>query len=88
MITQGDTMKKLLSAIWSYLKDWKNLLAHSIIGILILVIALFLPVKPIYRLVVLVAVVLLNTLRMKLDKKAKAAKAVEATQGGDATSTR
>lgn len=65
-------MKKILSAILLYLKDWRNLLAHSLVGVAILFIALLLPVKPIDRVFVLIAVVFLNTLRMRLDKRRKA----------------
>ncbi len=64
-------MKRVLSAILKYLKDWRNLLAHSVVGVGILLIALFLPVKPLYRLLILVAVVALNTLRMRLDAQRK-----------------
>jgi len=67
-------MKRILSAILRYLKDWKNLLAHTLVGVAILLIALFLPVKPLYRLLILVAVVALNTLRMRMDAQRKAKK--------------
>lgn len=64
--------KKLFTAIWEYLKDWKNLLAHSVIGLGILGIALFLPVSLPVRIVILVGVVSLNILRMRLEKKKSA----------------
>jgi len=63
---------KLLKWIWRYLKDWKNLLTHSIIGVAILLVAIYLPVKPIYRIGILVAVVGFNIIRMSLEKKKKA----------------
>ena len=59
---------KTFQAIWTYLKDWKNLLAHAVVGILILAIGLALPIKPIYRIILLVVVIVLNTARMKLSK--------------------
>jgi hypothetical protein len=62
---------KLLKFIWNYLKDWKNWLTHSIIGIMILLIAFYLPVKPIYRVIILVVVVAFNVLRMRLEKTKK-----------------
>lgn len=62
-------MKKVVLAVWAYLKNWKNLLAHSLVGVGLLLIALFLPVKPIYRVLVLVAVVGANLIRTKLEKK-------------------
>ena len=61
-------LKKTLNVIWTYLKDWKNLLSHTLVGILILAIGLALPVKPVYRIIILVAVVILNTARMKWSK--------------------
>lgn len=62
---------KLLHWILMYLKDWKNLLAHSIVGVLILVVALFLPVEPIFRIIILVIVIVVNTVRMARKKKEK-----------------
>ena len=64
-------MNKTLNAIWAYLKDWKNLLAHALVGFLILAIGLALPIKPIYRIILLVVVIVLNTLRMKMGEKKK-----------------
>ena len=60
-----------LNAIWTYLKDWKNLLAHALVGFLILAIGLALPIKPIYRIILLVVVIVLNTARMKLSEEKK-----------------
>ena len=60
---------KIFSLIWIYLKDWKNLLAHTIIGVLILLVAIYLPIKPIYRIIILVIVVAFNILRMRLSKQ-------------------
>ena len=75
-------IKKILAFIWTYLKDWKNLLAHTVVGIAILSVGLFLPVKPIYRIILLVVIIILNTIRMKFsEKKAKLKK--EAAVVGD-----
>ena len=62
---------KILKYIWAYLKDWKNWLTHSIIGVLILLVAFYLPVKPIYRVIILALVVSFNILRMRLAKAKK-----------------
>jgi uncharacterized membrane protein HdeD (DUF308 family) len=59
---------EILKYIWTYLKDWKNWLTHSIIGVLILLVAFYLPVKPIYRVIILALVVSFNILRMRLEK--------------------
>ena len=65
-------MNKIASNILKYLKDWKNLLAHALIGIGILVVAIFLPIKPIYRVILLVVVIVFNVTRMRLSKRKKA----------------
>jgi len=62
-------VKKTLAFIWAYLKDWKNLLAHTVVGLVILSVGLFLPVKPIYRIILLVVIITLNTIRMKRSEK-------------------
>lgn len=60
---------KFLKAIWNYLKDWKNLLAHSLIEVGIVVVALVIPIAPIYRVVFLVLVVGFNIIRMNHSKR-------------------
>jgi hypothetical protein len=62
-------MKIILEGILNYLKDWKNILAHSIVGVLILVVGLALPVPPIYRIGILLLIVALNIFRMRLSEK-------------------
>jgi len=41
------------------------------VGLLILVIGLALPIKPIYRIILLAVVIVLNTVRMKLSEQEK-----------------
>jgi diacylglycerol kinase len=65
-------MMKALNGLWSYLKDWKNLLTHALIGVGILLVALMMPVKPIYRILILIAVVIFNLVRMNYAKKKEA----------------
>ena len=62
-------MKKAYHAVINYLKDWKNLLAHAIVGILILAVGLFLPVPPVYRIAILLLVISLNIFRMRMGAK-------------------
>ncbi len=62
-------IKKIGSGLWNYLKDWKNLLTHTLVGIALLLIALFLPVEPVFRFTILFLVVCFNMLRMKIEKK-------------------
>ena len=58
-------MNKIFNGIKAYLSDWKNLLMHSIVGISIVIIALFAPISPYLRLGFVVVVVGFNVLRMK-----------------------
>jgi hypothetical protein len=58
-------MMKIFQGIKTYLTDWKNLLMHSIVGILIVIIALFAPISPYLRLGFVDVVVAFNILRMK-----------------------
>lgn len=60
---------KILNAIWTYLKDWKNLLTHGLIGVAIVVVALVIPVPPIYRVIFLVVAVGFNLIRMNHTKR-------------------
>ncbi|MFH0894583.1 MAG: hypothetical protein V2A54_09110 [Bacteroidota bacterium] len=60
---------KVLRWLWLYLKDWKNLLAHTMIGVAILLVAFYLPVRLEYRIGILVLVVAFNVIRMRISKK-------------------
>lgn len=57
--------------IAAYLTDWKNLLAHALFGVVLLVIAFFAPVPIWLRIILIVCLVLCNILRMRLSKKRK-----------------
>jgi len=63
--------KNLIQPIWEYLKDWKNLLSHSVVGILILAAGLLIPVKPIYRILILLVIITLNVIRMRYENRRK-----------------
>ena len=56
---------KIYQGIKMYLTDWRNLLLHSIVGILIVIIALFAPISPYLRLGFVAVVIAFNILRMK-----------------------
>jgi len=70
-------MKKVFGAIWIYLKDWRNLLSHALVGFAILAVGLFLPVQPVYRVVILLLIVGFNLVRMKLTEKKDEAPVLE-----------
>lgn len=61
-------LRTILSSAKEYLTDWKNILMHSLIGVSILVIALFLPVDVIFRVALLMCVVMFNLGRMYYEK--------------------
>jgi hypothetical protein len=58
-------MKRIAISVHNYIKDWKNLLFHAITGVLILVIALYLPVSIYIRIIILILVITFNVLRSK-----------------------
>lgn len=62
---RGVRLKRVFSGIKSYLTDWKNLLTHSLVGVLILLIALYAPVSPYVRMGFVGCVVGFNVFRMK-----------------------
>lgn len=62
---------RILRLVWDYLKDWRNWVTHTLTGIMILLIAFYLPVKPIYRIAVLVLVISFNIWRMRRAKRVK-----------------
>jgi uncharacterized membrane protein len=71
-------IKKIASAVWAYLKDWRNLLSHAVVGVALIVIPLALPLPAWGRIVAFVVLVALNSLRMVLSKRKKAAAAAGA----------
>jgi hypothetical protein len=58
-------MKRLFNGVKAYLSDWRNWFMHTLVGILIIIIALFAPVSIYLRLNFVVLVVGFNVWRMK-----------------------
>ncbi len=58
-------MMRILTGIKTYLTDWKNLLMHGVVGVLIVIIALFAPISPYLRIGFVIVVIGFNVLRMK-----------------------
>ncbi len=58
-------MNRITNGLKTYLTDWKNLLTHSIVGVVILLIAFFAPVTPYIRIAFGGVVVAFNVIRMK-----------------------
>lgn len=61
-------IKKIAKGLKVYLTDWKNLLTHSLVGIILVVIALFAPVDIHFKILFLLCVVGFNLIRMKYFK--------------------
>jgi hypothetical protein len=66
-------MRNALKGIIAYLSDWRNWVAHALVGVALLCLAIFLPVSPWIRVGILLAVVVLNVVRMRVSKRKKAA---------------
>lgn len=64
-----SALKKAGKGIAAYLTDWKNLLAHALFGVVLLVIAIFAPVPLWVRLCLIACLVIGNVIRMRLAKK-------------------
>ena len=70
-------MKNIFEPILAYLKDWRNWLSHGLVGVGILAVGLFLPVKPVYRIIILVLIIGFNIARMKLSEKSEKEEVLE-----------
>jgi membrane protein implicated in regulation of membrane protease activity len=64
-------IKKVFKEIAAYLADWRNWVAHSIIGIAIVCLMVFLPVAPWIRFCLFIAIVTFNVFRMRRSRKKK-----------------
>jgi hypothetical protein len=62
-------VSRLIASLVEYLSDWKNLLAHALIGVGILVVALWLPVSATLRALILVVVIVANIFRMRYEDR-------------------
>ena len=60
---------KIFDALKIYLTDWKNLLTHGIVGVILLYCLLFAPIAWYWRIILFIIVIVFNILRMKYTKK-------------------
>ena len=60
---------KIFDALKTYLTDWKNLLTHGIVGVILLYCLLFAPIAWYWRIILFIIVIVFNILRMKYTKK-------------------
>lgn len=75
-----SAVKKVGKGVATYLTDWKNLLAHALFGVVLLLIAIFAPVPIWVRLCLIACLVVANVLRMRISKKRAAAKECKANE--------
>jgi hypothetical protein len=62
-------MRKISSAIFAYLTDWKNLLVHAIVGVVLLLVLFIAPLPVYVRLLILIAVVVFNIARTRAERR-------------------
>lgn len=62
---------KAIKGLIAYLSDWKNLLAHGLVGVALVALPLLLPLPVLGRVGVFVAIVVLNLIRMRFEKRRK-----------------
>ena len=68
-LEQISIFKKLAKGIKEYLSDWRNLLAHALLGIVFILIAIWMPINIWLKLIIIAILVLLNILRMQYKKQ-------------------
>ena len=63
-----DKLRSFFRKIWAYLKDWKNLLGHTLVGIAIILVSAVLPLPWWARVLVLIGLIVFNIYRERLFK--------------------
>lgn len=63
--------KKAGKGLAAYLTDWKNLLAHALLGCILLFIAIIAPIHLWAKLGLIICLVMLNIIRMRWAKARK-----------------
>ncbi len=58
-------MKKFFTGILTYLKDWRNWLSHGLMGIALLILAIWVPVALWIKLIFIGCLICFNILRMR-----------------------
>lgn len=77
---QRSWLRTVAGAVWNYIKDWRNLVSHMALGWVLLALAIWLPVDWWMRLAVILALIALNTLRMRRRSARLAAAAAEQSE--------
>lgn len=62
---------KIADVLKMYLTDWKNLLTHGIVGVILLYCLLFAPIAWYWRVLILIFVIAFKVVRMRYSKNKK-----------------
>lgn len=68
---QKGPKNKVLRGVIAYLKDWRNWLVHGLVGVGLLLLAIFAPIELWVKVVIFACVIIFNCIRMGLGKKKK-----------------
>ncbi len=84
-ITTMNKLIQVFSKVWlglkGYLTDWRNLLGHASLGVLLLVLAIWAPVQIWFKLVTIACLITLNIIRMR--RKARKAEIQTTEEASD-----
>lgn len=61
--------RKIARGLKAYLTDWRNLLAHGMLGVVLLIVAIWAPVVVWIKLIVIACLICFNTWRMRRKNK-------------------
>jgi hypothetical protein len=65
------TIQSAGKAVGKYVFNLKNFITHGLIGLLILAAMIWLPVKPVHRLLIFILIIIVNLVRMRWEKNKK-----------------
>ncbi len=68
----GQILEKSATGFKRYLTDWKNLAMHALIGVALVVLAIWAPVPLYGKIAIFLLVVVFNVFRMRINSKKRA----------------
>ena len=72
--SQPKIKNKALRGVVAYLSDWRNWLVHGLVGIALLLLAIFAPIEWWIKVIIFAFVIVFNCIRMSLSKQKKSQK--------------
>ena len=70
-------IKKIWGGLKGYLKDWRNLLGHALLGIVFVVLAIWVPINIWFKLAIIACLIAFNIFRMRRKAKKASTKDME-----------